>query len=128
MPFKHKRKSLACGRGYRNNLRSNNRQKPLSVQINYQGINQACLGVIQSLLMRWLPDGKIYGHEYVALNPKRNDTKLGSFKVNIYNGKWADFATGDKGGDLISLASYLSGKSNSQSALELADMLGVQHG
>ena len=128
MPFKRCKKSPATNRAYRKNLHSNHNQNRKIKQIDYQRINVACLSVIQSLLSRWLPHGKICGHEYVALNPKRHDTKLGSFKVNIYSGRWSDFATGDKGGDLISLASYLSGESQSQSALELAEMLGVQHG
>jgi hypothetical protein len=34
--------------------------------------------------------------------------RLGSFKINRYNGRWADFATGDKGGDPISLVAYLA--------------------
>jgi len=122
------RKSPATNRANRNKFYLNNNQNHQIKQIDYQRINEACLSVIQSLLSRWLPDGKIQGHEYVALNPKRNDTKLGSFKINIHNGKWSDFATGDKGGDLISLASYLSGKSQSKTALELAEMLGVQNG
>ena len=41
--------------------------------------------------------------EWVALNPRRCDRNLGSFKVNRFDGKWRDFATGDKGGDPVSL-------------------------
>ncbi len=63
---------------------------------------------IRSELMKLLPYGKVEGHEYVAINPTRCDGKLGSFKVNMISGKWADFATGDKGGDLISLYAYLN--------------------
>ena len=32
---------------------------------------------------------------------------MGSFRVNIQTGKWADFASDAKGGDLISLYAYL---------------------
>ena len=38
-----------------------------------------------------------------AFNPRRADRHLGSFQINVRTGKWADFATGDRGGDLISL-------------------------
>ena len=44
------------------------------------------------------------GHEWVAKNPTRADRHAGSFSVNLRSGKWADFATGDKGGDVVALA------------------------
>jgi hypothetical protein len=43
---------------------------------------------------RLLPRGKTVGREIVALNPRRADRNLGSFKINRYNGRWCDFATG----------------------------------
>lgn len=60
----------------------------------------------------WLPDGKVSGAEYLAKNPRRNDQSLGSFSVKIKGNKvgvWADFSTGDKGSNLISLYAYLLG-------------------
>lgn len=59
------------------------------------------------IVSEWLPEGEIQGSEYVALNPLRYDSDLGSFKINLGTGVWADFATDDKGGDLISLVKYL---------------------
>ena len=53
----------------------------------------------------------------------------GSFKVNIRynNGRWADFATGDKGGDPISLVAYLGSVSARSKRRELlAQMLGIE--
>jgi hypothetical protein len=41
------------------------------------------------------------------------------------NGKWADFATDDRGGDVISLAAYLAGTGQTEAARNLAEMLGV---
>lgn len=58
-------------------------------------------------LRQWLPDGKLEGHEYKALNPNRSDKRLGSFSINVHSGSWADFADDAKGGDLISLYAYL---------------------
>ena len=58
--------------------------------------------------------------------PQRNDRRPGSFKVNLRSGKWSDFATGDKGGDPISLAAYLHGLGQGEAARRLADMLGIQ--
>ena len=78
------------------------------------------------MLERWLPDGRRQGREYVARNPTRHDRRPGSFRVNITTGKWADFATGDRGGDPVSLAAYLFGLDQAEAARRLADMLGVR--
>ena len=48
----------------------------------------------------------------------------GSFSVNTRSGRWADFATGDRGGDVVSLAAYLHGMRQGDPARKLADMLG----
>ncbi len=93
--------------------------------IDFGAINQAALARLPDLLHRWLPDGRIEGAEYVARNPTRADRRLGSFKVNLDTGRWADFATGDKGGDPISLAAYLAGISQVEAARELTVMLGL---
>jgi hypothetical protein len=78
------------------------------------------------LLQRWLPDGRKEGDEYVALNPTRADRHLGSFRVNLRTGRWADFATGDKGGDVVSLAAYLFGLRQCEAAERVAAALGVE--
>ena len=76
-------------------------------------------------MCRWLPDGRREGDEWSARNPRRADRRRGSFKVNLRTGKWADFATGDKGGDLVALAAFLFRISQSEAARQLADMLGI---
>lgn len=95
---------------------------------SFLAVNAAALVVLPALLNRWLPNGKVQGAEYIALNPCRADRKAGSFKVNIRTGRWADFATGHSGGDIVSLAAYLSGKKQYEAMQELAQMLGVNHG
>ena len=94
---------------------------------SYKKVNELALSALPVLLQRWLPDGKIQGHEYVALNPRRADRKAGSFKINIRNGKWSDFATGDKGGGVISLAAYLFNLSQFEAKQNIQSMMGVQH-
>jgi hypothetical protein len=94
--------------------------------IDFGKINSAAIGVLPSLLTRWLPDGRRVGHEWVCRNPRRADRKPGSFRVNMNTGKWADFATDDTGGDPISLAAYLAGTGQAEAARALADMLGVK--
>jgi hypothetical protein len=93
--------------------------------LDFDAINRAALDVLPAVLARLLPGGKAIHREWVALNPRRADRSLGSFKVNRYNAKWCDFATGDKGGDPVSLVAYLHGVSQSEAARLLAQMLGL---
>jgi hypothetical protein len=78
------------------------------------------------LVPQLLPGGRRESGEWVARNPTRNDAKPGSFKVNLRSGVWCDFATRDKGGDIIDLKAYLDGKSRLEAARDLATMLNVQ--
>ncbi|MGH8729960.1 MAG: hypothetical protein ACREV9_17770, partial [Burkholderiales bacterium] len=75
-----------------------------------------------------LAGGKQRGPEYLPLNPKRADQTSGSFSINRDTGAWADFASGDKGGDLISLAAYLSNSRQGEAAKRLGELLGVSTG
>jgi hypothetical protein len=96
-------------------------------RIDFAVINAAALRALPTLLARWLPDGRWQGPEYVARNPRRNDQRAGSFKINR-NGKWADWAVGGgcKGGDVVSLAAYLAGIGQAEAARELARALGIE--
>jgi hypothetical protein len=97
-------------------------------RLDFEAVNFAALFVLPSLLRRWLPDGRTVGLEYVARNPKRSDRNPGSFKINLASGKWCDFATGDAGGDVVSLAAYLSGTGQAEAARNLSEMVGLDHG
>jgi len=94
-------------------------------RINFQAVAAAALRNADTLVRRWLPDGRRAGAEWVAHNPRRNDRRLGSFKVNLRTGRWGDFATGDGGGDLIGLAAFLFNLKQAESAERIADMLGI---
>jgi hypothetical protein len=96
-------------------------------KIDFAAINHAALPVLPTLLRQWLPDGVVRGNEFVALNPTRNDKHPGSFTINIRTGRWGDFSTGDKGGDVISLLAYLRGSSQAAAARSLSHVLGVIH-
>ena len=94
--------------------------------IDFKAIAAACLSRADNLLGQWLPDGKRDGHEWKALNPMRGDGKIGSFSINLVTGAWADFATDDKGGDLVSLYAYLfTSGDQAKAARELAESLGM---
>ncbi len=117
-----------CGGVYKQGLNAKNYiSKRREKQRDFRHVNQMALSSLHALLSRWLPDGKIMGCEYTVRNPKRADRNAGSFRINIRTGRWADFATGDKGGDIISLAAYLFNLTQGQAKDHLADMLGVHH-
>lgn len=82
-----------------------------------------------TVVPQWLPGGEKRGHEYVVANPTRNDRNPGSFTINLREGNWKDFATGDGGADLVSLYAYLfHGDDQGEAARELADNHGVRIG
>lgn len=68
----------------------------------------------------FLPGGKWNGHEYIVRNPRRNDTKPGSFKINR-DGQWSDFATDERGGDGVSLWAYVFGVKQSEAARQILE-------
>lgn len=72
-----------------------------------------------------LSGGKRSGAEYLPINPTRSDQRPGSFAINRKTGAWMDGATGDKGGDLISVAAYIWNCKNQDAADRLADFLGI---
>lgn len=94
-------------------------------QIDFAAVAAAALSAADRLVPRWLPNGTRKGAEWVAPNPTRGDRHAGSFSVNLNTGAWADFASGDKGGDLIALRAYLTGQTQLQAAREIAEDLRV---
>ena len=95
------------------------------LEIDFAAVNRAALARLPDILRRWLPGGRVEGHEYVVRNPRRADRRPGSFKINLATGRWGDFATGDRGGDVVSLAAYLAGSSQADAARNLMAMLRI---
>jgi hypothetical protein len=104
---------------------SDNPEKGKQNTVIFSEIAAAALRIAHSLLKSRLPDGRREGDEWSARNPTRADAQPGSFKVNLKTGAWADFATTNKGGDLISLWAYLYGLSQIEAARMLAAELGI---
>lgn len=92
---------------------------------DFQKIAAAALGCFDQIMQLLGLSGKRSGPEFLPKNPNRADTKPGSFSINSETGKWADFADGVKGGDLISLAAYIRGGSNTDAAVWLAEVLNL---
>lgn len=77
---------------------------------------------VESYCYKYLPDGKRHGKEWSPKNPTRTDNKAGSFKINLNTGEWADFATGDKGSDIVSLHAYLNNLTQLKAAESLLNL------
>lgn len=91
-----------------------------------RAVGAAALGVAHELLPELLPDGYRRGQEWVALNPTRHDTKIGSLGVNMESGRWNDFADRTaQGGDLVSLIAYLSRCTQIEAARYIDRRLGL---
>jgi putative DNA primase/helicase len=98
----------------------------MSPLIDFDGINAAALSSGRNLLVDLIPGGKIRSLEYIVKNPRRDDQRAGSFKINYRSGIWSDFALEGVGGnDIISLVAYVRGISQGDAARELAQRLGV---
>ena len=102
----------------------------MATRIPFEAIRARALAVFPTLCARWLGhNGRPRGGRWIgAVNPTRCDRKPGSFTVNLRLGYWKDFATGDGGGDPISLYAYLRGCSQGEAARDLAAELGLDLG
>jgi hypothetical protein len=95
-------------------------------RVAYRLIAKAALANAGRIVPALLPHGRREGREWIALNPRRADRHLGSFRVRLDAGLWADFALNNvRGRDLISLTAYVSNISQKEAAVSLANILGV---
>lgn len=95
-------------------------------RIDFEAVRTASQRSVLPILHRICPGGRVIAGEYEVRNPRRTDRNPGSFRINVRTGRWADFATGDRGGDVISLVAYLLDTSQLEAARRLADLLSVQ--
>lgn len=98
-----------------------------NVNLDFAALNRWAVERLPAILNRFLPGGIMRGQEYIARNPTRADRRLGSFKVNMHTGRWADFATGDAGGDIISLIAYVQRIGQADAARLVQEMVGGGH-
>lgn len=88
--------------------------------MDFKKINRNLLLSATSHLSQWLPGGKLNGQEWECGSLMGERGK--SLKVNINKGKWADFATGESGGDLISLYAAINNISQGEAAKQFNDI------
>jgi putative DNA primase/helicase len=94
--------------------------------VDFEAVNRAALARLPELCRRWLPGGRLIGREWAAGSLRGEPGK--SCRVNIATGRWADFATGERGGDPVSLAAAVWRVSQVEAAWRLAELLGVEGG
>lgn len=97
--------------------------------INFHALNEALLDRAESLVPMWLPGGKKRNHEWVCAGLSGGDGT--SCSINITGdrkkrGHWADFATDDRGKDLISLYASIHGLDQGKAAIQLARDYGLE--
>ena len=87
-------------------------------RIDFAQLNAALLSAAERLVPAWLPEGHREGHEWRCggLSGRAGS----SMAVNLHTGIWADFATEDKGGDLIALYAAIHGLTQIEAARQLA--------
>lgn len=91
--------------------------------IDFPTLSAELLARAETLIPGWLQGGRKDGHEWRcgSLSGDHGD----SFGVNLRSGKWSDFATGESGGDLISLYAAIHGMKQIEAARELSDQLNI---
>lgn len=87
------------------------------MSIDFKSLADELLGRSKSLLESWFPAGKYRGSEYVLGDLSGSAGE--SLSINWRTGFWKDFASGDAGGDLISLYAAAHGISQLEAAKEL---------
>jgi hypothetical protein len=96
--------------------------------IDFDAVRDTARSNALAICRRLFPGGIVRGREYVVRNPKRDDRRAGSFSVNITTGRWGDFATGDRGSDIIGLVAWYCDIDRVEAARWLSKMLGLSEG
>jgi putative DNA primase/helicase len=92
--------------------------------IQFTALAEALLASADRLVPLWLPDGDQQGHEYKCAS--LSGGKGSSCSVNLTNGRWADFASDEQGGDLLSLYAAIHGLSQAKAAVQVAREEGLE--
>lgn len=93
---------------------------------DFRRINDAIRPSMETILRQLFPNGRRLGQDFVV--GSLNGEEGSSLRVCLSGqkaGVWADFATGDKGADIINLIAAAEGCSQSEAARKLAKMAGA---
>jgi hypothetical protein len=101
-----------CGRGFC-------RASRCSHETRFQRARAAPASRQRNPRPQWLPGGRRRGHEWVCGDLSGGEGT--SLSVNLLSGRWADFATSDRGGDLIDLYAAIHELTMAEAYRELDD-------
>ncbi|MDD3757688.1 MAG: VapE family protein [Advenella sp.] len=97
----------------------------MQTKIDFKEVASYALSMAETLVPQWLPAGRKNGAEWQCGNLQGEPGK--SLSVNLNTGIWADFASGERGGDLISLyAAIFTGNDQLKALKELAEQLHIR--
>ena len=87
------------------------------MSINFDAINARLLSDYLGTLKQWLPNGKKIGPNWCVGSLSGEPGE--SLKIHARKGAWSDFATGEKGGDPVSLYAAIHGIGQGEAAKRL---------
>ena len=88
-------------------------------KLDFTALAQRLLISADTLVPQWLAGGRRRGHEWVCGDLAGGEGD--SCSVNLLSGRWADFATSERGGDLISLYAAIQEITMGEAYRELSD-------
>lgn len=93
--------------------------------INFAALADALLARAHTLVPMWCPGGTQRGHEYICGSVQGGAGS--SCAINLVNGKWSDFASDERGNDLVSLYKACFGlESMGKAAVQVAREEGLE--
>lgn len=99
--------------------------RPPLPPIDFRALKEALLANARDLVKAWLPGGVLHqDKEYKcgSLSGGEGD----SCSVNVVNGRWSDFSTGESGGDLLDLYAQIHSLSLGEAARRVAHEEGLE--
>lgn len=92
--------------------------------INFKALADALLAMADTLVPNWLSGGCRHGPEWKCGSLAGEAGS--SCSVNLVDGKWADFASDERGNDLLSLYASIHGLKMHEAAVQLARAHGLE--
>lgn len=94
-------------------------------RIDFSAVNNAALAHLDDLIRQVDPDARLVGDEWEFLDPQRPSRNRGDSRINRTTGKWSDFASDAKGGDVVSWWAHCHNLGQADAARDLASRFGV---
>lgn len=92
--------------------------------IQFAALADALLAMADTLVPNWLPGGAKRGPEWVCAGLSGGEGT--SCSVNLVKGRWADFSSDERGGDLVSLYAAIHNLDMGKAAVQVARDYGLE--